>query len=463
MALEFKLPVLQEGVDSATVVKVIVSVGDTISEGDPVIEVETDKAAVEVPSTVAGVVQQIHVKEGDEVSTGQLVLTLAPAEGAAASEPAAPAAAAPAEQAGAAQEGTEPVASAPPAEPAAPAAAAEPVEVAAPVTAAAPAVAAPEPEESDPGHLVPAAPSVRRFAREIGVDIRQVKGTGPSGRISIEDVKAYARSRSAEAPPAAAAPETAPAAAAPAPAAAARALPDFEKWGAIERVPMTGVRKTTANHLSYAWVTIPHVTHHDKADVTEMEKFRKAYAPKVQEMGGKLTMTAILIKAVTAALKEFPQFNASIDMETNEIIYKKYYHIGVAVDTDRGLLVPVIRDTDKKSIAQIAVELGEISAKARDKKLTLEDMSGATFTVSNLGGIGGEYFTPIVNWPEVAILGVARSKVEPVYRNGEFVPRTMLPLSLSYDHRIIDGADAARFVRWLKGVLEDPLLLALEG
>ena len=293
MALEFKLPVLQEGVDSATVVKVIVSVGDTISEGDPVIEVETDKAAVEVPSTVAGVVQQIHVKEGDEVSTGQLVLTLAPAEGAAASEPAAPAAAAPAEQAGAAQEGTEPVASAPPAEPAAPAAAAEPVEVAAPVTAAAPAVAAPEPEESDPGHLVPAAPSVRRFAREIGVDIRQVKGTGPSGRISIEDVKAYARSRSAEAPPAAAAPETAPAAAAPAPAAAARALPDFEKWGAIERVPMTGVRKTTANHLSYAWVTIPHVTHHDKADVTEMEKFRKAYAPKVQEMGGKLTMTAI--------------------------------------------------------------------------------------------------------------------------------------------------------------------------
>ena len=226
---------------------------------------------------------------------------------------------------------------------------------------------------------------------------------------------------------------------------------------------MTGVRKTTANHLSYAWVTIPHVTHHDKADVTEMEKFRKAYAPKVQDMGGKLTMTAILIKAVTAALKEFPQFNASIDMETNEIIYKKYYHIGVAVDTDRGLLVPVIRDTDKKSIAQIAVELGEISAKARDKKLTLEDMSGATFTVSNLGGIGGEYFTPIVNWPEVAILGVARSKVEPVYRDGEFVPRTMLPLSLSYDHRIIDGADAARFVRWLKGVLEDPLLLALEG
>lgn len=460
MALEFKLPVLQEGVDTATVVKVIVAVGDTIAEGDPVIEVETDKAAVEVPSTVAGTVQQIHVKEGDEVSTGQVVLTLA-AEGAAEATEAAPAEEAPAAPAPAEEAAPAPEAKA--ADPvAAPAPQAEPVVVAAPVPAATPAAAAPEQEEADSGHLVPAAPSVRRFAREIGVDIRQVQGTGPSGRISIEDVKAYARSQSAAPAPAAAGP--APAASpAPAVAAAARPLPDFTKWGEVERVPMSGVRKTTANHLSQAWVTIPHVTHHDKVDVTEMEKFRKAYAPKVQEMGGKLTMTAILLKAVTAALKEFPQFNASVDMETNEIVYKKYYNMGVAVDTDRGLLVPVIRDTDKKSIAQIAVELGEISAKARDKKLTLEDMSGATFTLSNLGGIGGEYFTPIVNWPEVAILGVARSKVEPVYIDGEFVPRTMLPLSLSYDHRIIDGADAARFMRWLKGVLEDPLLLALEG
>lgn len=457
MALEFKLPVLQEGVDSATVVKVMVAVGDTIAEGDPVIEVETDKASVEVPSTVAGTVQQIHVEEGVEVSTGQVVLTLAAADGAAQEAEAAPAEEAP--PAPAQEAAPAPAEKAP-----APTPEAEPVVVDAPITPAAPAVAAPEADEETDGRLVPAAPSVRRFAREIGVDIRKVQGTGPSGRISIEDVKEYARTQSA-APAAqdAAASAAKPAATPQAVAPAAMPLPDFTKWGEVDRVPMSGVRKTTANHLSQAWVTIPHVTHHDKADITEMEKFRKAYAPKVQEMGGKLTMTAILLKAMTAAVKVFPQFNASVDMETNEIIYKKYYNMGVAVDTDRGLLVPVIRDTDKKSIAQIAVELGEISAKARDKKLTLEDMSGATFTLSNLGGIGGEYFTPIVNWPEVAILGVARSKVEPVYIDGEFVPRTMLPLSLSYDHRIIDGADAARFMRWLKGVLEDPLLLALEG
>lgn len=226
---------------------------------------------------------------------------------------------------------------------------------------------------------------------------------------------------------------------------------------------MSGVRRTTAQHLSSAWVTIPHVTHHDKADITEMEKFRKKYAPRVEAAGARLTMSSILLKAMTAAVKEFPQFNASIDMETNEIVYKKYYNMGVAVDTDRGLLVPVIRDADKKSLVEISIELGEIAARARDKKLTLEDMSGGTFTLSNLGGIGGQYFTPIVNWPEVAILGVARGKMEPVYIDGEFVPRMMLPLSLSYDHRIIDGADAARFLRWIIGVLEDPFVLTLEG
>lgn len=450
MALEFKLPTLQEGVDSATVVKVMVAVGDTIAEGDPVIEVETDKASVEVPSTVAGTVQQIHVEEGKEVATGELVLTLGAADEAAGE--AETVAEAPAQEAP--QPQAESQATPKPVE--------EPVVVAAPVPAATPAAAAPELEEGTDAKLVPAAPSVRRFAREIGVDITKVQGSGPSGRISIEDVKAHARTQAEQTATAPAA--AAPAAGAPvAPGVVAEPLPDFTKWGEVERVPMSGVRKATANHLSQAWVTIPHVTNHDKADVTEMEKFRKAYGPKVQEMGGKLTMTAILLKAMTAAVKAFPQFNASIDMTTNEIVYKHYYHMGVAVDTDRGLLVPVIRDTDKKSIAQIAVELGEISAKARDKKLTLEDMSGATFTLSNLGGIGGEYFTPIVNWPEVAILGVARSKVEPVYIDGKFEPRTLLPLSLSYDHRIIDGADAARFLRYLKGILEDPLLLALEG
>lgn len=459
MSREFKLPTLQEGVDSATVVKILVAVGDTIAEGDPVIEVETDKASVEVPSDVSGKVEAIHVEEGKEVSTGQVVITVAGEAGEATAADAAPAAApAPTPEPTQVVEAAQPEAPAAPVAPVAP----EPVVVAAPVPAATPAAAAPEADEIPSRSSVPAAPSVRRFAREIGVDIAQVQGSGPSGRISVEDVKAFARQRSAApAQSAAAAPATGTVASAA--TVAAQPLPDFTKWGEVERVPMSGVRRTTAQRLSQAWVTIPHVTHHDKADITAMEKFRKEYGPKVEAAGGKLTMTAILIKVMTAAVKEFPQFNASVDMTTNEIVYKKYYNIGVAVDTDRGLLVPVIRDTDRKSLTEIAVELGEIAAKARDKKLTLEDMSGATFTISNLGGIGGQYFTPIVNWPEVAILGVARSRIEPVYIDGEFVPRNLLPLSLSYDHRIIDGADAARFMRWMINVLEDPLLLALEG
>lgn len=459
MAIEFKLPVLQEGVDSATVVKILVEVGDTIAEGDPVIEVETDKAAVEVPSSVSGKVEQIHVEEGKEVSTGQLVLTLSAAGE---SAPASPAEEAPKPEAvvPAATPAAGPaVEQAPPAqEQAAPAVQAASAPASVPATPPAPAAPASEEEAPASGKLIPAAPSVRRFAREIGVDISQVVGTGPSGRISIEDVKAHARARGEQQ-------SVAPQPAAPAAAGivAGEPLPDFAKWGEIEREPMSGVRRTAAEHLSRAWVTIPHVTHHDKADITELEKFRKQYAPRVEAAGGKLTMTAILLKVLAAAAREFPQFNASVDMENREIIYKKYYHIGVAVDTDRGLLVPVIRDVDKKSLVQLAVELGEVAAKARDKKLTLEDMSGATITISNLGGIGGQYFTPIVNWPEVAILGVARAKIEPVYIDGEFVPRLMLPLSLSYDHRIIDGADAARFLRWIISVLEDPLLIALEG
>lgn len=463
MALEFKLPTLQEGVDSATVVKVLVAVGDTVAEGDSVIEVETDKASVEVPTTVAGKVQQIHVEEGKDVSTGQVVLTLAATDEATGTTETVEVAPTPASEvpkaAAEVKTGDVPTHVAAPAEPIK-----EPVVPAAPVSAATPAAAAPEADELPDASAVPAAPSVRRFAREIGVDITKVPGSGPAGRISVEDVKAYSRTQSAGAQPAPTAPAVAAApSVAAGPVTAAQPLPDFSKWGQVEREAMSGVRRTTAQHLSQAWVTIPHVTHHDKADITEMEKFRKQYGPKVQELGAKLTMTAILLKVMTAAVKVFPQFNASVDMTTNEIVYKKYYNMGVAVDTDRGLLVPVIRDTDQKSIAQIAVELGEISAKARDKKLTLDDMSGGTFTLSNLGGIGGQYFTPIVNWPEVAILGVARSRMEPVYIDGEFVPRNLLPLSLSYDHRIIDGADAARFMRWIINVLEDPLLLALEG
>ncbi|MDZ7766156.1 MAG: 2-oxo acid dehydrogenase subunit E2 [Melioribacteraceae bacterium] len=228
---------------------------------------------------------------------------------------------------------------------------------------------------------------------------------------------------------------------------------------------MTNIRKKTAEHLSYAWATIPHVTQFDKADITELEKLRKQFGKKVEDAGGKLTVTAILVKIIAAALKEFPQFNCSIDMDKKEIIYKKYYSVGIAVDTDRGLLVPVIRDADKKNIVEISVELGEMAAKARDKKLSLEDMQGGNFSISNLGGIGGTYFTPIVNSPEVAILGVSRGGYEQVYQkdSGEFVPRLMLPLSLSYDHRIIDGADAIRFLRWIVEALENPFKLLLEG
>jgi pyruvate dehydrogenase E2 component (dihydrolipoamide acetyltransferase) len=240
-------------------------------------------------------------------------------------------------------------------------------------------------------------------------------------------------------------------------------LPDFSKWGEIEVKAMTNVRRKTAEHLSYAWSTIPHVTQFDKADITELEKLRKQFAKQVEASGGKLTVTAILLKIIGSALKVFPQFNSSIDMEKKEIIYKNYFNVGIAVDTDRGLLVPVVKDVDKKNIIQLAAELSEISKKARDKKLTIEDMQGGNFSISNLGGIGGTSFTPIVNSPEVAILGVSRGSYEQVYRDGEFVTRMMLPLSLSYDHRIIDGADAARFIRWVSTALENPFLLSLEG
>ncbi|HJZ12310.1 MAG TPA: 2-oxo acid dehydrogenase subunit E2, partial [Acidobacteriota bacterium] len=235
------------------------------------------------------------------------------------------------------------------------------------------------------------------------------------------------------------------------------------KWGEVERKPMTNIRQKTAEHLSLAWANVPQVTQFDKADITDLESYRKRFGSKVEASGAKLTVTSILIKIASGALRAFPQFNAAVDMANHEIIYKKYIHIGVATDTDRGLLVPVIRDVDRKNILQLAQELTELSEKARSKKLTLEEMQGGSFTVTNLGGIGGTYFSPIVNFPEVAILGVSRGNVEPVYRNGQFEPRTVLPLSLSYDHRVIDGADAARFLRWICDALQDPFLLALEG
>jgi pyruvate dehydrogenase E2 component (dihydrolipoamide acetyltransferase) len=306
--------------------------------------------------------------------------------------------------------------------------------------------------EREPAAVVPAAPSVRRISRELGVDIRKVPGTGPGGRISAEDVKGYVRALVARAEDATYGT-----------VGAGATLPDFARWGEIERQRMTGIRRTTAARLSQAWSAIPHVTQHDKADVTELEALRRRHAPRAEQKGVKLTLTAIALKVVAAALKIFPRFGASIDVENEEIIYKRYVHLGVAVDTEHGLLVPVVRDVDRKNILEVAAELGRLAERARERKLTREEMEGATFTVTNLGGIGGTYFSPIVNFPEVAILGISRAVQEPVLANGSFVPRLLLPLSLSYDHRLIDGAEAVRFLHWVAGALEEPFRLSLEG
>jgi pyruvate dehydrogenase E2 component (dihydrolipoamide acetyltransferase) len=294
---------------------------------------------------------------------------------------------------------------------------------------------------------------VRRLAREIGVEIDEVTGSGPHGRISEDDVKAHARSRLDGA--GASGPGTRRSAAIP--------LPDFTRWGAVDRQPLSNIRRTTAERLSHAWQTIPHVTQHDKADITAMEELRRKYREQVQQAGGNLTVTAMLVKVLATAVKQFPQFNASLDPDAEQIVYKQYVHVGVAVDTDRGLLVPVVRDADRKNITQIAIEVHQLAEKARARKLSLEEMSGGGITISNLGGIGGTAFTPIVNWPEVAILGVSRGIIEPVWRNNTFEPRQLLPLSLSYDHRVIDGADAMRFLRWVVDAIENPFLLSLVG
>lgn len=427
MATEFKLPELGENIKGGVITKVLVTVGATVAKDQPVLEMETDKAVVEVPSSVAGTVTAVHVKDGDKAAVGQLIFTVAadgvsappaPLEQPKKAKPQAPAPAVPAPQAPAAAEGPAP----------------------APVAAA------------SPGVPVAAAPSVRQFAREIGIEISKVPAGSPDGRITIDDVKRYAKqineSRAAGGP---AAPEI--------------RLPDFSKWGVVERQAMTAVRRKTAEHMALAWSQIPHVTQFDNADITGLEERRKKLSPKVEKAGAKLTVTAILIKIVAAALKVFPKFNASIDAAKGEIILKKYIHIGVAVDTDRGLLVPVVKEADRKNIVQIAVELAQMAEKARAGKLALDEMQGGSFTVTNLGGIGGTHFTPIVNFPEVAILGVGRARMEPHFggKDGCCSPKLVLPLSLSYDHRLIDGADGARFLRWVVEAIEEPLLIPLEG
>ncbi len=456
-ASEFKLPELGENISQGDLVRLMIAPGTKVSEGQPVMELETDKAVVEVPSSVSGVIKDVKVKEGEKIKVGQVIFTLeggAPAQAEATRVGNAPVehvsgqhGARLAFQAAIRAEGKTEEQALPPDQPQqATAGFSMPPQLG--------KVAGTEHRQP-----IPAAPHVRRFAREVGVDIYEVKGTGPGGRIGEDDVKAYAKGMLSAATSAAQAPRAGHF--------AQPQLPDFAKWGKIERVSMRGVRRKTAEHLSEAWNTIPHVTQHDRADITELEQLRARFAPKAEEAGGKMTVTAIALKVCAAALKVFPQFNASIDIEKEEIVYKQYISIGVAADTDRGLLVPVIREVDKKNIVELAVELSQLSKKARDKKLSPADMEGGTFTITNLGGIGGVGFTPIVNYPEVAILGLSRSRMEPEWiqdkDGGKFEPRLILPLSLSYDHRLIDGADAARFVRWIAEAFEQPFLLSVQG
>ncbi len=420
---EMKLPTLGENIEKGTVTKILVKVGDTLKKGQNILEIETDKAVLEVPSASEGVIKEILIKAGAVVKIGQPVFKI---EGGASAPSPAPAA-----------QTTAPAAKATPA----PGGASSPVEpVKRPSAAVTTVTFSPV-----AGKDIPAAPSVRLLARELGIDLSKVPGSGRGGRISNDDVKAYCKMLNTTRP------------AGGGMAVASPPLPNFTKWGNVRREAMSNVRKKTAEHLSNAWTSIPHVTQFDKVDITELEKLRKS----LSDTDKKISVTPFIIKVLALGLKKFPQFNSSIDMTTQEIVFKDYINIGVAVDTDRGLLVPVLKNVDKMSVLQINDELTAMAQRARLRKITIEEMQGGCFTLSNLGGIGGTCFTPIVNWPEVAILGVSRGSMEQVYVDGNFVPRLMLPLSLSYDHRMIDGADGARFIRWVCEAMQHPSLLDL--
>jgi pyruvate dehydrogenase E2 component (dihydrolipoamide acetyltransferase) len=412
-----------------SVIEVSVKTGDKVSAEQSLISLETDKATIDVPAPFAGVVKDVKVKAGDKVSEGTLIVTIE-ASGEAAAQAVAPAAAAP-------------VQAAAPAAPVAPAtpAPAKPAAVAAAISAA--PMAAPA---SGSAH---ASPSIRRFARELGVNLTQVGGSGEKGRVTKDDVQNFVKRSLAQ----------------PAGGSGLQVLEmpavDFAKYGAIETKPLSRIKKISGANLHRNWVTIPHVTQFEEADISEMEAFRKELGLEYAKENFKITPLAFMLKAAAITLKHFPDFNASLDASGENLVLKKYIHIGVAVDTPDGLMVPVIRDVDQKGIVQLAKELGEVSAKAREKKITAADMQGGCFTISSLGGIGGTSFTPIINAPEVAILGVSRSSMKPVWKDGEFVPRLMLPLSLSYDHRVIDGAAGARFTTYLAHVLSDMRRLAL--
>ncbi len=411
------------GFKGVTVIEVAVKAGETVETEQTLITLETDKATMDVPAPFAGVVKEMKIKVGDKVSEGDLIALIE--GGATVAKVATPVAAAP-------------QASAPAAVTPRPAAVVAPVT--APVVAAAPA-----------GGNAHASPSIRRFARELGVNLTQVGGSGEKGRVTKEDVQNFVKQSLAK------------------PATGGGALPgllpwpdvDFAKFGEIETKALSRIKKISGANLHRNWVMIPHVTQFEEADISEMEAFRKELGAEYAKQNLKITPLAFMLKACAITLKHFPDFNASLDTSGENLVLKKYIHIGVAVDTPNGLMVPVIRDVDQKGIVQLAKELGEVSAKARDLKISAADMQGGCFSISSLGGIGGTAFTPIINAPEVAILGVSRSSMKPIWKDGEFVPRLMLPLSLSYDHRVIDGAAAARFTTYLAHVLADMRRLAL--
>ncbi len=419
------------------VIEVLVKVGDTVKVEQSLVTVESDKASMEIPCSVAGVVTEIFAKLGDKINVGDPLALVQVAGAAVAAAPAAPSPAAKAPQA----------------------AASLPTPAAAPVAAASAPMPAHDPTAPVSASLPHASPSVRKFARELGVPLEEIKGSGSKGRISVEDVQSFTRAvmGGAAQTRASAAAHGGKAGASGGDGAGLGLIPwpkvDFAKFGPVERKDMSRIKKISGANLHRNWVMIPHVTNHDDADITDLEAFRVSTNKENEKSGIKVTMLAFLIKACVAAMRKFPEFNASIDGD--QLVYKQYFHVGFAADTPNGLMVPVIKDADKKGVMQISQEMGELAKKARDGKLGPADMSGAGFTISSLGGIGGRYFTPIINAPEVAILGVCRSTMEPVWDGKAFVPRLMLPLSLSWDHRVIDGAAAARFNVYLGQILGD--------
>jgi len=423
--MDVRFPRLAEGVETATVASILVKPGDRIQKDQVILELETEKAVGPIPSPASGKVSKIHVKQGEEVAVGQVLMTLA-------------------------EEGVnEKTAQGEKREQrAGERKAAQQVAPQAPERLPAPEERQPGPYryESKSGVAPPASPSVKKIAQELAIDLTRVKGTERGGRITLGDLKAYIQQLQQIAYAPKPEPENA--------AKAASKTIDFSHWGKVQKKPITTIRRTIGQRMYDSWSTIPHVTQLEEVDVTRVTGLRKEYGPALEKKGKHLTLTPFVLKAVVAALKKYPVFNSSLDEATGEIIYKDYYHIGVAVDTEAGLIVPVLRDVDKKGLADLSAELNSLVERTRRRKVSLEELQGGSFTISNQGGIGGGHFTPIINKPEVAVLGIGRASLKPVVKDGKIEARTMLPLALSYDHRVMDGADAVRFILEVVGMLE---------